>query len=277
MLISKTISHQGLVRDQNEDSFLSNDVENFWLVADGVGGNAGGELASQIAVQAIDRKLRQGSSLTIAIEEANQAILSVVSQQLNLKGMATTIVAVKFIDNHFELAWVGDSRAYIIDSKGIHLLSSDHNVANQLYFKGELTKQEARSHPGQHELTQALGQCSLSDIPFKAGKLSDGSILLLCSDGLSGVLSEELILKVVREESSFEKILNELLSLVLKAGAPDNVTISLIKYQGNDADFSSDNIERVSSKGFKTINKAPITWSVLFIVTLIMVLLFYAD
>jgi serine/threonine protein phosphatase PrpC len=277
MLISKTICHQGLVRDQNEDSFLSNDAENFWLVADGVGGNAGGEIASQIAVQAIDRKLRQGSSLATAIEEANQAILCVVSQQPDLKGMATTIVAAKFIDNQFELAWVGDSRAYIVDLQGVHLLSSDHNVANELYLKGELTKQEAQAHPGQHELTQALGQLSLSDIPVKAGKLSGGSIMLLCSDGLSGVLSEELILKAFREESSLEKISNELLQLVLKAGAPDNVTISLIKYQESDPGFSSANIEHVSSKSFKTINKAPITWSVLFVVALIMVLLFYVE
>tara|TARA_R110001592_G_scaffold288331_4_gene557346 strand:- start:1948 stop:2778 length:831 start_codon:yes stop_codon:yes gene_type:complete len=276
MLISHTICHQGLLRDRNEDSFISNTDGGVWLVADGVGGNVGGELASQISVQAVDRKLRQGSSLIAAIEEANQAILSAVSQQPDLKGMATTIVAVKFTKCQFELAWVGDSRAYVIDTTGIHLLSEDHNVANELFVNGEISQQEASTHPGRHELTQALGQFSLADIPVKTGQLNDGSMLLLCTDGLSGVLSEELIFKTLRKKSSLEDISNELLDLVLAAGAPDNVTLSLIKYQ-DDLNASSETIEKASSDNFKVINKAPITWSILFIVFLLLALLFYVD
>ncbi len=277
MLISNTICHQGLVREQNEDSFISNDDEGVWLVADGVGGNVGGELASQLSVQMVDRKLRQGSTLTAAIEDANQAILSAVSKQPELTGMATTLVAVKFIKNEFQLAWGGDSRAYIISPERIQLISADHNVANELYLKGEITKQEAKTHSGQHELTQALGQLSLSDIPMKVGKLNNDSIMLLCSDGLSGVLSDELIFKAIRKKGSLEQISMELLQLVIDAGAPDNVTLSLIKYQNDDSHLSEKENKTVPLRSSKAINKAPLTWSILFIVMLTLVLLFYVD
>lgn len=276
MLISETICHQGLVRNQNEDSYISNVHENIWLVADGVGGNVGGEIASQLSVQTVERKLRQGISLSSAIFETNQAILSASSHQLELEGMATTLVAVKFIGNQYELAWVGDSRAYIVDSKNITLLSSDHNVANELYLKGELKKQDVQDHPGQHELTQALGQLSLTAIPHKKGVLQEGSTMLLCSDGLSGVLSEQLIFQVVNGESSLEDISQALLNLVLESGAPDNVTISLIRYVDHKPQLSISSVEKSSNKQSKFVNKAPITWAVLSIVILVLLGLFYA-
>lgn len=279
MLISNTICHQGLIRDQNEDSYISNIDENIWLVADGVGGNVGGHIASQLAVQTVERKLRQGSSLVSAIMAANQTILSAVSQQPDLKGMATTIVAAKFVDNHYELAWVGDSRAYLIDSEKISLLSSDHNVANELYIEGEITKQELQDHPGQHELTLALGLGALTDIPVKKGSLGNGSILLLCSDGLSGVLSDELIFKTIKSGHSLASASQALLELVLSSGAPDNVTISLIQSisdseptMSNAGILSSGDIDVNNQSNVK--NKAPLTWGVLFTIMLIMLLLF---
>lgn len=275
MLISTTICHQGLVRDQNEDSYISNLDEKIWLVADGVGGNAGGHIASQLAVQTVERKLRQENSLSSAIYAANEAILSASLQQSELEGMATTLVAVRFVENQFELAWVGDSRAYIIDSNSIDLLSSDHNVANELYLKGELAEEDVQSHIGQHELTQALGQLSLVEIPQREGVLFEGSTLLLCTDGLSGVLNDDLLLKVVSSGSSLEKISQTLLDLVLELGAPDNVTFTFVRYIQETHKLSVSNYGKSSCKPTKTINKAPITWGVLSIVGLVIVLLFY--
>ncbi len=279
MLISNTISHQGLVRDRNEDSYISNANENIWLVADGVGGNTAGHIASQLSVQAIERKLRQGSSLLSAIMEANQDLLSAASQQPDLNGMATTIVATKFLGNQYELAWVGDSRAYLIDAEKIYLLSSDHNVANELYSKGEITKQELQYHPGQHELTLALGLGTLTDIPLKVGSLENGSILLLCSDGLSGVLSDEIIFKTVKSGHSLEQVSQTLLELVLNAGAPDNVTISLVQYIGDPVpEISTTETLATGDLDVKRLlkvkNKAPLTWGVLFTIMLIMMFLF---
>jgi protein phosphatase len=281
MLISNTICHQGLVRDQNEDSYISNSDEGIWLVADGVGGNVGGHIASQISVQTVERKLRQGSSLLAAINAANQAVLSAATQQSDLNGMATTIVATKFFEDRYELAWVGDSRAYLIDAENIYLLSSDHNVANELYLEGKITEQERQVHPGQHELTQALGHGVLTEVPVKRGVLNHNAILLLCSDGLSGVLSDELIFKTVKNGLSLKHISQALLDLVLKSGAPDNVTISLIQYVDEDSESGMCNVEKPSPSTLsvkhknRVKNKAALTWGVLFITILIMVLLVF--
>lgn len=281
MLISHTICHQGLVREQNEDSYFSSDKEGIWLVADGVGGNVGGHIASQLSVQTVERNLRQGESLAAAILAANQAVISAASQQQELNGMATTVVAAQIRDNKFQLAWVGDSRAYLIDSEYIHLLSADHNVAFELYSEGQITQQELRDHPGQHELTQALGLTELSNVAEAAGTLSDGAILLLCSDGLSGVLSDELIFEIVQRQPSLESASEVLLGRVIKAGAPDNVTFSLIQYISDDPELAEVGEEKIASqkvddKTKRNIqNKAPLTWSVLFFVTLVMLFMLF--
>lgn len=277
MLISHTVCHQGLVREQNEDSYFSNADEGLWVIADGVGGNVGGHIASQLSVQTVERKLRQGSSLSSAIMSANQLVISTALQQPELKGMATTIVAVKFLDNCYELAWVGDSRAYLIDSEQLCLLSSDHNVANELYVDGQITLQELQSHPGQHELTQALGQADLMGASLKSGCLSHGSIMLLCSDGLSGVLSDELIYELIKHESSLESASQVLLKYVLKAGAPDNVSISLIQYVNQNLETSEKAVlnDNKTKNKRKSKNKASLTWGILVVVTLIMVFLLF--
>ena len=280
MLKSKTVCHQGLVREQNEDNYVSNLNESFWVVADGVGGNAGGSVASQLAVQSVERRLRQTRNLVDAIVYANEAIVTMATKQPELNGMATTIIAAQFNDNEFELSWVGDSRAYIINSNSIQQLSSDHNFANELFLQGDITKKEASTHAGQHELTQALGQLSLSDIPVVQGTLNEGGSVLLCSDGLSGVLSDTEILNVFDSYASLEEISSSLLTQVLAAGAPDNITFTIISY-----DSIPSKIEEITKPSLgaqrkknkvNAIQKAPITVAVLFIVVLVMIIMFYA-
>lgn len=232
MLESKSIKHQGIVRERNEDSYLNNESLGLWVVADGVGGNGHGDVASQIATQAIERKVRQGSELSQAILDANAAIVDAVKEQESLAGMATTVVACRFDAYHqFQLAWVGDSRAYLLDRSGISQLSSDHNVANSLFKEGVISGEEVHAHPGQHELTQALGLLSLDKVPMSLGELHDGDYLLLCTDGLSGVLSDQQIYRVVTESRSIDMACDRLLELVLERGAPDNVTFTLIQYR----------------------------------------------
>ena len=276
MLRSKTICHQGLVREQNEDSYVSNSDGSFWLVADGVGGNVGGDIASQLAVQTVERHIRQGAGLTDAITSANEAVLSAVAMQPELQGMATTIVAAQFEGKKFELAWVGDSRGYLIDANTIRQLSSDHNHANELFLNGDISKEESLTHSGQHELTQALGQLSLADVPCLTGTLEQGSVLLLCTDGLSGVLNDKDILNTFTRLVSLEDISDALLSQALEAGAPDNVTFTLVSWE--EADGRHDDLvaeQKINKR--RSINKTPITWVFLSIVALIMMILFYVD
>ena len=283
MLISTTLCHPGLVRDQNEDSCISNEQAGLWLVADGVGGNNAGQVASQLAVQTIERRYRQGQPLKTAILDAHQAISVASQQQQTLQGMATTIVAAGFSGDRYELAWLGDSRAYLLDPSGMELLSSDHNVANALFKKGAIAAHEVFDHPGQHELTQALGQFSLAEIPSISGTLQADQCLLLCTDGLSGVLSEQEIFETIRKHTNLTQAADDLLQKVLAAGAPDNLSLTLIKLADDsvkpvltkegDARAAVSSIDRGGapvSKKHTVLNKAPLTWLILGIVVLIM-------
>lgn len=235
MLDSKTISHQGLVRELNEDSYAEDLNQGFWIIADGVGGNGHGDVASQMAVQTVERRLRHGAKLVEAIRDANDVVTLAAAQTESLAQMATTIVACRFDAGHYEVSWVGDSRAYLINGEGIMQLSADHNMANDLYQRGEIDAQECEKHPGQHELTQALGQMTLERIPKTIGELHDGDCLLLCTDGLSGVLSDAEISDLSHSNDTLERVGEKLLDCALEKGAPDNVTFSLIRYREDDA------------------------------------------
>lgn len=233
MLISKAVCHPGLVRDQNEDSILCNEQERLWVVADGVGGNEGGQIASQIAVQTIERKYRQGYSLEQSMKEANQAVKQVRIEQPELSTMASTAVAVRFKGDDFELAWVGDSRAYLIEAQGMKQLTQDHNVATDLLRTGSITQEQWFDHEGQHELTQALGEMSLDSVPTLSGTLEANQLLLLCTDGLSGVLSNARLEELVSAGPELDEIAANLMSSVLSEGAPDNISFILIKQQAD--------------------------------------------
>ena len=250
MLISTSVCHQGLVRERNEDSVIGNESLGLWVVADGVGGNAHGDVASQLVVQTIERRVRQGASLQDAITEAHIAITSAIDSQADLEGMASTVVASYFHGHQFELAWVGDSRAYLIDQENISQLSSDHNLANELFLKGLIEEAEIQTHAGQHELTQAMGQMSLPNIPLVLGELHENDVLLLCTDGLSGPLSEDLIFQIVNSAESVDAAAKTLLDRVLEAGAPDNVSFSLIQFQEDIREIKASDFKS-KSKGFK--------------------------
>ena len=230
MLESESISHQGLVRENNEDSYINNESIGLWVVADGVGGNGNGDVASQLATQSVERKIRQGCELSES-----------------LSGMATTIVACRFDAYHqFQLAWVGDSRAYLIDQAGISQITSDHNLANQLFGLDLIAENEVLTHPGQHELTQALGSMTLDKVPMSLGELHDKDYLLLCTDGLSGVISDQEIYQIISSANSVKQACETLLARTLEEGAPDNVTFSLIQYQKSAPEIKASDFQTSS-------------------------------
>lgn len=215
MLESKVVSHIGCVRECNEDAVFSDPERSLWLLADGVGGHGNGQLASSLAVQAIERKLRQGLGLQAALRGADEAILQAVTDDETLQGMATTIVACRLeagLDCYsFELTWVGDSRAYIIDEQGITQLSHDH------------------VHSDGKALSQALGYLDLAELPLLRGTLRAGQTLLLCTDGLTAVHSDQDLLGSAQEASTVEALSAQLLAKALAKGAPDNLSFALIR------------------------------------------------
>lgn len=231
MFKSAAKSHIGHIRSCNEDSFIENEELGLWLVADGVGGNAHGDFASQVVSQTIERKIRLGSTLHKAVEDAHLTVIKLAENKPDMSGMASTVVAAHFQGTHFKICWVGDSRAYLINQEdGISQLTVDHNQAQLLVESGEISIEEARLHPSQRVLMHAVG---INDAGWQVdqveGELRAGERLLLCSDGLSGELEDTDIRASIDQDKPLKVIVEELTEKALNNGGSDNITLTLVE------------------------------------------------
>jgi serine/threonine protein phosphatase PrpC len=218
----------GQVRAHNEDSILSCPELGLWVIADGMGGHQRGEVASAIAVATIADSLRQQDSLEAAVHAANQAIIAAAKLDPASKGMGSTVVAVKLKGAEYELAWVGDSRAYLLEGKTISPLSKDHSWVQVMIDLGQLSAAQARNHPRKNEITQCLGYESLElEVGLQQGVLKNDQRLLLCSDGLHGELSEQQLLKL-GSRGELDTAVLELLNAANAAGGKDNISCALL-------------------------------------------------
>ena len=226
------ITYPGLIRDNNEDCFFLNREKRLLIVADGMGGHAAGEEASKLAVRTVVSNLgdyinQPEQRIKAAITAANAAILAKSAANSDLNGMGTTLTLAAVLPDCLVTGHIGDSKAFLIDAEGMLPLTSDHSVSGQLLALGKITRAEAACHPQRHVLTRALGIDSCVDIEIQRGPWSPGQQLLLCSDGLTEVVSFSEIYQAVAGTGSLEEKINSLLSLVMERGAPDNVTIIL--------------------------------------------------
>ena len=226
------ITNPGLMRDNNEDCFLIQREKGLLIVADGMGGHAAGEKASKLAVRTVvsalgDYQGRPEERIKAAITAANGAILAQAAANSALTGMGTTFTLVAVLPDSLVTGHIGDSAAFLIDAEGMLPLTSDHSVSGQLLAAGKITSAEAACHPQRHVLTRALGIDSCVDIEIQRQPWNPGQKLLLCSDGLTEVVSGSDIFQVIEGSGELEGKINSLLSLVLERGAPDNVTIIL--------------------------------------------------
>ncbi|MEY3714696.1 MAG: hypothetical protein RJB59_499 [Actinomycetota bacterium] len=225
-------SEVGLNREGNEDSgFVSPKV---LAVADGMGGYAGGEIASRAVIEKLadltpvlinpelDDESRE-DLLRSSIEDMDAAIAEIGAQHPELIGMGTTLTALALFGEYVLLLHIGDSRAYRIRNNKIELISHDHTVVQELVDQGRLTLDEIAEHPQRSFLTQALmGKQNLTPI-LVAYPVQKGDRFLLCSDGLTAVVDEGSILKLMQQD--LETAVNSLVDLTYKNGAPDNVTV----------------------------------------------------
>ncbi len=230
---SVSLSDIGLVRNGNEDSGLVSPM--LIAVADGMGGHAAGEIASKIAVTTlkklapiledseIDQDSRQDILLSVS-HEIDDAILHEGNQTPEYAGMGTTLTALHINDKSVELLHIGDSRCYHFADGDLKQLSYDHTVMQELLDQGRLTPEEVRSHPQRSILTQVLMGDSGIDPVLMVYPVKKGDFFLLCSDGLSSVLSDEEIEKIIKTNQG-SALVDALLSATKAAGAPDNVTI----------------------------------------------------
>jgi serine/threonine protein phosphatase PrpC len=242
----------GLVREGNEDSALT--CANLIAVADGMGGHAGGEVASAIAINAlsqlqpvlvdekIDNDSREDLFLNIT-HEIDQVIQEKSKAQPDLAGMGTTLTALSIFDKNIELLHIGDSRCYRYRDNKLEQLSYDHTVMQELLDQGRLTPQEVFDHPQRSLLTQALMGDSGLDPILISFEIKKDDRYLLCSDGLTNVLSDYEISKII-EANEDKAIPQSLITEVRSKGAPDNITIiwSLVS-----ADRQSDEVKKLGA------------------------------
>jgi protein phosphatase len=224
-------THTGLVRELNEDSHLALPELGLWVIADGMGGYEAGEVASRITILEIARSIEQGMSLVDAIENAHRAIQTAALQGEGAANMGSTVVAAKLDGLHYEIAWVGDSRAYLWNGK-LHQLTTDHSYVQLLLNAGLITESEIPNHPSRNIISQALGAGGIDNATIKvdlvSGELNAGDTLLLCSDGLSGEVSDNCIATILSETTNNQARVDRLITSALKAGGTDNITVIVI-------------------------------------------------
>ncbi|WP_278958334.1 PP2C family protein-serine/threonine phosphatase [Aquipseudomonas alcaligenes] len=214
----------GRVRGHNEDAVLCLPELGLWAVADGMGGHECGEVASALALDTLRQSVVAGSGLESSIHAAHQAILAAVQEEGGRR-MGSTVVAVRFVDADYEVAWIGDSRAYRISLDGIERLTRDHSWVQAMIDAGELSLDEARQHPRRNIVTQCLGQGEQAlEVGRVQGSLAPGELLLLCSDGLTGELTDEQIQEVCAGAATLDELVDELIGLANRLGGKDNIS-----------------------------------------------------
>jgi serine/threonine protein phosphatase PrpC len=225
-------SHVGLRRELNEDTYYSDGELGLWLVADGMGGHEFGEVASALARDSVVREVRAGRTLSEAIRSADEEIIRQSRRRADSLPMGTTVVALRVSEsNRFELAWVGDSRAYLWNGQ-LRQLSSDHSYVQELIDQGAITPEQARSHPHRNVVTQALGVTDPESLKVEtiSGELRPGFQILLCSDGLTEEVDDAAIAALLAQaDLSAQECVDHLVSTALDGGGSDNVTVVLLR------------------------------------------------
>lgn len=232
----------GLVRKENQDAYLIRESgeHTICVVCDGMGGTAGGQLASRIAVETfageLERQLHPEmtpeelrAASACAVARANEAIRSAAAQSPEYRNMGTTLVSAVSYAGGAVITNVGDSRAYRIGKNGIFRVTKDHSLVERMVDRGDITAEEARRHPNRNLITRALGpdadaQCDGYICPVEAGEY-----LLLCTDGLVNTVTDEQMQQEVLRHCAPEDCLTSLLEIAKSQGAPDNVTVVLME------------------------------------------------
>lgn len=241
----------GMKRRLNEDVFLIDADAGVYLVADGMGGHAAGEVASRMAADEIDRVVasRQHDAgetwpehwdpglsmpanlLVDAIREAHRHVTDAVTQNPDLKGMGTTVVAAGHEGNSnlLVICHVGDSRAYLLRDGHLDVLTNDHSWVHEQISAGLLTEESARSHPLKNVVTQALGGSTEPQADIFEMPMQERDLVLLCSDGLNSMLSDSQIESILNRGGELEDLAKNLVVTANEMGGNDNITVVLLK------------------------------------------------
>ena len=248
------ITDVGLKREGNEDSFAANDASGLYLVADGMGGHLAGEVASGVAVEMIDKSFQRwieyrtpleelfgapdpsltllGNYLSSSIRLANRVVYEMAMQYEQYRGMGTTVAALHVAPALIVAANAGDSRIYMIRNGQIERLSKDHTIVSEQVDMGMMSPEEAETSPLKHVLTRNLGSSEDVDADVFEIEPVNGDRFVLCSDGLTDLVSEEEVLQAVLEGDEPRALCQELLDIALRRGAHDNTTVVTVWISG---------------------------------------------
>jgi serine/threonine protein phosphatase PrpC len=227
----------GLVRQNNEDSWTIDPQLRVAIVADGMGGASCGEIASSMTVQIVVERLRnslldvlEDQAIEDAIREANRCVLDRAHREEACAGMGSTVVVAFWDLPRLLIANVGDSRAYLWRDGALRQLSYDQTLVNELRVRFGLSEQEVSNFPHKNVLTMAVGTTPDLTVRRHAEMLEPGDVVLLCSDGLSGPVSEAAIAATLSRDSALQAQVQQLINQAKAAGGPDNVTAVLLRY-----------------------------------------------
>jgi protein phosphatase len=248
----QALSDVGRKRKGNEDALFLNDRHKLYVVADGMGGHAAGEVASRVAVDAIaefveltggnqeitwpfgldDSISYEGNRLKTAVRHANSRVLEATRESAEYEGMATTVAAVLVDGDVANLAHVGDSRIYVWSAGEITLLTRDHSWVNEQIENGAISPEQARSHPLRNVVTRALGGRADLVVDIQSRRMAEGDMLLLCSDGLTTMVPDDEIARVLGESGGdVADAVQALVGLANERGGEDNITVVLLKFE----------------------------------------------
>ena len=224
-------THVGLRREHNEDTYYADADLGLWLVADGMGGHENGEVASALARDTLVSEVQRGTPLSQAIQIADEEIIKHSSKRTQALPMGTTIAAIRLQGDDFEVAWVGDSRAYLWNGE-LKQISQDHSYVRELIEQGAISPEQARTHPHRNVVTQALGVTDPQSLRVEtvAGSLAPGYQVMLCSDGLTEEVDDAIIAGVLsRQDLTAQECVDHLVLAALDGGGSDNVTVILLR------------------------------------------------
>ncbi|MGL4363185.1 MAG: Stp1/IreP family PP2C-type Ser/Thr phosphatase [Cellulosilyticaceae bacterium] len=237
----------GKKRTKNEDYvFVSNKpigvLQNLYIVADGMGGHKGGQVASQLAIDAFCAYIEQHKRVKITTEEelftllkrgiihANHVIFTKSQDNMEWKGMGTTMTLCTVYKKTAYIAHVGDSRMYVINSETIQQITKDHSLVQEMHDKGIISKNDMKKHPHRHVITRAVGTYEPLKVDTLKKSLEDVDYILLCSDGLTSMVQDEIIHKIVyKEKEPIDKVIEELFQCANDEGGVDNIAIIIAK------------------------------------------------
>lgn len=230
----------GCIRPLNEDAYYVSEPDSagmmLAIVADGMGGHNAGEIASGKAVGIVQKDVAEQSDksareiLVKAVDDANREIYEMSKNKKSLSGMGTTMTACVAENNNVTAVQVGDSRLYRIRKDSITQITKDHSLVEMLVESGEITKEEAKSHPQKNIITRAVGTDKTVESDVYEFKTKKDDVILLCSDGLVNMVEDETILSIINTSKNLEEAANNLVLNAETAGGTDNITVILIRF-----------------------------------------------